>query len=272
MIKIILRSFITIFIHLKLNEKEAGVFFARRQVMRQTLVSLLLSFVTFCASSPARGYDLSSSYLTHPVVDNVIQSSVPVRVSERYQDVDGANHEESRKGTGVVLCDKETERRYILTAEHLFPTNRKLPFYIQVKDLGITDYKRSYNHDLALLETDNKTHPCFQGKVGSASHSGDSVFYVGFPGDATVPIFREGRLMKGPDDQHIYHEAHSYPGDSGGLVIALEFGTPRLVGISRAMRREFGEETPWAAAINGSRICDFLQGTAVHNDYCEAKK
>ena len=240
--------------------------------MKQTLASLLISLSVLCSSSAVRAYDVNDRHLTHAVKDNIIQSSVLTLVSERYEDVDGGVHNDGRKGTGVFLCDNETGTRYILTAEHLFPTNRKLPFFISVENVGITSQKRSYKYDLALLTANDKEHVCFNGKIGTDYHVGDVIRYVGFPGDSSIPFYRSGMLMREPDKEHIYHEAHSYRGDSGGLVVAFDFGEPRLIGISRAVIRKFSDETPWAVAVNGKRICEFLEGTTVHDDYCEVKK
>ena len=243
----------------------------RRVEMSRTLASLLASLFLLSSSTLAGAYDLSDRYLTHHFIDNIRQSTIPLQIRRKYQDVDDQEQEEGVQGTGTVLCDNETGKRYILMTEHLFPANKKLSFYVRTRGMRIEKITRTSKKDLALLETDDTTHPCLKGKVGTDYHVGDFVLYIGYP-KGESPFLRESRLMSYLDDEHILHEAHYSPGDSGGGVFGSEFGEPRLIGISQLFLYKDCQEKPWAVAINGKLICEFLQGTAVHDEYCGGEK
>ena len=236
-------------------------------MFKRTLCSLLASLYLTCSPTISTAYDLNDNHFIHKTKDHVEQATAKISFAVKKKDHTGLPMYERRAGTSLFLCDTETKKRYILTADHVLP-DRKDKYFVYVDNVSVESYQRHQTDDIALLETSDSKHPCFQGKIASDNHIGDFVFIIGYNDDHKIH-YREGKIARKFGDLGFIITSDIFPGDSGGAVIALDFGQPILAGMLLATDRD---KQRYAYAISASRICDFLKETPLFNDYCEEKK
>ena len=203
-------------------------------------------------------FDVNDNFLTKKTIDDLVSSSVIVRGTER-------------RGSGVVLFDKEQDTYFILTCLHIL--NPEGPYILQVEDeekiygqAVLT--KINPEHDLALLTMIGTLPHYFRGRVAQELPLGTYGMGVGYPAPEKTMLV-EGRVAVTPfteENSTRFIEANINPGESGGGFFIFRRGVPHLAGLMEGYY-----DTPnfrqAGVLVNNQAIQEFLKDTSLADNY-----
>ncbi|GEM_PF-4065487 len=240
-------------------------------MFKKTLCALVSSLFFLSSSSSAVGYD--KPIVPPQVAAKVISASQRLAVTFPKDEEDKTTTSTSSEveystqvGTSLFLCDRQTSRRYLLTADHVLPEKSPV-YYVHLGGIGMSGLKRDSKIDLAILTTTNFSHDCYQGKIDVQHSIGDLVFFAGYMGEDEAQ-FRSGMISRIYENLGFSFNGDVYGGDSGSGVFALDHGNPTLIGLIVRKKRD----KAISYVLSGKNLCAFLKDTPVEDDYCGGEK
>ncbi len=203
-------------------------------------------------------FDVNDNFLTKKTIDDLVSSSVIVRGTER-------------RGSGVVLFDKEQDTYFILTCLHII--NPEGPYILQIEDeekiygQAILS-KINPEQDLALLTMIGTLPHYFRGRVAEELPLGAYGMGVGYPAPEKIMLV-EGRVAVTPfpaESGTRLIEANINPGESGGGFFLFRRGVPHLGGLMEGYYNNHNFRQA-GVLVNNHAIREFLRETSLIDDY-----
>lgn len=245
--------------------------------MKKGLAAIISSLIL--ASQSLFAYDKNDNYIRKPTIDQVVESTVTVKgfvdaenlpLFSRLLKALHVNEFNFAVGSGILLLDLERMEEYVLTANHVLPSEGNELYnlekaYVKVNGFPAEIIKMDEQSDLALLKLKGQIPTPFTGKLAEDIELGDYVIGAGYPlyDDLVLYFGRVSSKSKG-ESFYIYVDGHINSGCSGGPTFVLNRGIPYLAGINAI---GFTNKPGISGIVSLEKIEKFLQGTPVHNDY-----
>lgn len=200
------------------------------------------------------------------IINCVVKVEVEYTLEQKLGDITVPRFAHSA-GSGVAVLDRQTDKMYILTADHVLPTETELwgmkvvQTRITVENHPAEIYKRNETFDLGLLKLNGKfLEHHYTGTLAKKIQVGDLIAGAGYPNGA-FKAFHAGHVAgqdldedskkfieKDKDAKNMYTlindiydifgipqytvvDTHITPGNSGGGVYVFEKGEPKLAGL-----------------------------------------
>ena len=179
-------------------------------------------------------------------------------------------------GSGTLLEDRSTHDFYVLTVEHITPSDtykneddeefKVIESRMEVEGLEAKVVKKDDDADLALLKIEipsgydtQKFHP-YIGKIATELSKKDNLLGVGFPSGEKNYFFAQ---VEEQNEDSAFIDLKTIKGNSGGGVFHLSGGELRLAGVVSG----YLKNKPTGIMCNLRQLRQFFEGTPLEDDY-----